>query len=255
MSLIYTSSRAVRQSSSYRLTRVTLLGLEAELAHLSQSSQSKPPSLGKKLLSWFLSLIIVVSILAGSAIFLPKLVYSFYDAGTIVFSGDVDKTALGGDVAAGPTHSTYLPEFNPNLPTESWLEIPLIDVRTLLHQTADPAEALDQGVWLDPQFGVPGEGKLVVLAAHRYGWKWWWRDEYWRYNSFYNLPETQPGDLIEITYGQRKFVYEIYLATEGEEITDFGADLILYTCKFLNSPIRYFRYARLIDPSQDSQSL
>lgn len=249
MSLIYTSSPAVRRSPTYKKTRSTLLGRKNEVVRFSNNR------LSKKIISTFLNLVIIFSLLFSGVFLVPKLVYAFYDPNTLVLTNSVNETALGGDVEAGPSHSTYLPEFNENLPEDNWLEIPFIGVRSLLHETADPDEALDKGVWLDPNFGVPGEGKTVVLAAHRYGWKWWWRDEYWRYNSFYNLPETEVGDIIEITYGQRKFVYEIYLSTEGEEITDFNADLILYTCKYLDSPIRYFRYARLIDPTQDSQGL
>lgn len=257
MNMFRTFSPLVCQSPSYQLTRSMLLGQKraTEVIVFPASLSAKKTSPNSKILTWFLDLVLIIAFMVGGAIFVPKLVYAFYDPGTIVFSNSVPQTALGGDLNAGPAHSQYLPEINPNLPEDNWLEIPLIGVRSLIRETSDPAEALDQGVWLDPHFGVPGEAKTVVLAAHRYGWQWWWRDQYWRYNSFYNLPETQPGDLIEITYGQRKFVYEIYLATEGEEITDFNADLILYTCKFLNSPIRYFRYARLLDPTQDSQDL
>jgi len=249
MSLIYTSSPVVRRSPSYKKTRLTLLGQKKKVGNFHNNK------LSKKLTSAFLSMVIVFSLLFSGVFLIPKIVYAFYDPNTLVLTNSVNETALGGDVESGPKHSNYLPEINENLPQDNWLEIPFIGVRSLIHETQNPEDALDQGVWLDPAFGVPGEGKTVILAAHRYGWKWWWKDEYWRYNSFYNLPETEVGDVVEITYGQRKFVYEIYLATEGEEITDFNADLILYTCKYLDSPIRYFRYARLIDPTQDSQSL
>jgi len=158
-------------------------------------------------------------------------------------------------LADGTNEVKYLPPVNKNLPEGNWLEIPLISVRSELQITEDSADALDTGVWLDPEYGQPGDnsGLPIILAAHRFGWKWWWKDEYWKYNSFYNLPETEPGDIIEITSNQRKYRYEIYEATEGDKITNLDADLILYTCKHLNSTIRYFRYARLIDPTVDSQ--
>lgn len=252
MSLFYTSSPVVRQAKSYQKTRLVLLGSPLPVQKIFPA-QTK--SWAKKIFLGFLNIVIILSFMIGGAIFVPKIVFAFYEPNTIVASTNLTSTALGGDLKNGSNHSSYLPELNPNLPAENWLEIPLIGVRTVLQETADDQVALDQGVWLDPQFGVPGEGKTVVMAAHRFGWKWWWKDEYWKYHSFNLLPETQVGDLVEVTYGQRKFVYEIYLATEGEEITDFGADLILYTCKHLNSPIKYFRYARLLDPTQDSQSL
>jgi len=142
----------------------------------------------------------------------------------------------------------YQPEFNPNLPEGDWLVIPRIGVRTELQKTQQAEEALKDGVWHVPGYGTPENNKLpIILAAHRFGWEWWWQSDYWKYNSFYSLPDTEPGDRVEIISGQRKWVYEIYDAHEGDEIKDYNADLILYTCKFLNSPIRHFRYANLVE--------
>jgi hypothetical protein len=140
-----------------------------------------------------------------------------------------------------------MPVQNPDLPTGSWLSIPRIGVYSEMHATLDENEALDKGVWLVPDFGRPGDTtQPIIVAAHRYGWDWWWKSDYWKYNSFFLLTETEPGDRVEIIYDQRKWVYEIYAGEEGELISDYDADLILYTCKYLNSPIRYFRYAKLV---------
>jgi len=65
--------------------------------------------------------------------------------------------------------------------------------------------------------------------------------------SFYNLPSITKRDIIDIIWDQRVFSYEIYNAEESTYISDYNADLILYTCKFYNSPIRIFRYARAIN--------
>jgi sortase (surface protein transpeptidase) len=145
------------------------------------------------------------------------------------------------------TPARYLPDQNLNLPEGDWLTIPLIGVNTQLQKTTTAEEALATGVWWVPDFGLPGDlTKPMIVSGHRYGWKWWWKDDYWRYHSFYRLPELQPGDLIEIISEQRKWTYEVYAGEEGTEITDYQADLILYTCKFLNSPLRIFRYAKLM---------
>lgn len=143
----------------------------------------------------------------------------------------------------------YEPPFDPSLPQGTWITIPKIGVETEAQATVDPNEALATGVWMVPDFGVPSpdQSDPIIMAAHRFGWKWWWQDDYWKKHSFYLLTDTQPGDTIEIVYNQRKWTYEIYAGEEGTEITDYDADLILYTCKFLNSPIRYFRYARLVE--------
>ncbi len=141
----------------------------------------------------------------------------------------------------------YEPPFDETLPLGTWISIPTIGVDTQAHPTIDPNEALNTGVWLVPDFGVPGSEDPIIMAAHRFGWQSWWQDDYWRKNSFYLLTETTVGDRIEVIHEQRKWIYEIYSGEENTEITDYDADLILYTCKFLNSPIRYFRYARLVE--------
>jgi len=87
--------------------------------------------------------------------------------------------------------------------------------------------------------------KPTILAAHRFGYLAW-SIPYRLKNSFYNLPKLKVGDLVEIDWGQRRYVYEVYAEGKGEEITDYTADLILYTCEAMNSSVRIFRYARLL---------
>ena len=64
--------------------------------------------------------------------------------------------------------------------------------------------------------------------------------------SFYNLPKVKVGDIITIDWQQREYKYGVYKTENGEEITDYSADLILYTCINLSGPERVFVYARLI---------
>ncbi len=137
------------------------------------------------------------------------------------------------------------PAFDASLPAGTWIVIPSIGVNTQLLDTMDPNEALNQGAWLVPDFGRPNDSSLpIIAAAHRFGWDWWWQSDFGRKNSFYSLPELKSGDTVEIVFNQRKYVYRVYSdVIEGTEITDYKADLILYTCKFLNSPERFFVYA------------
>jgi sortase (surface protein transpeptidase) len=112
----------------------------------------------------------------------------------------------------------------------------------------------EKGVWRVPEFGVPGDARQpMILTAHRWGYKRWWGSGYWKYHSFYELPQLEPGDRVEIITQQRKYVYEVYKAEESSEITDYQASVILYTCKFLNASVRHIRYLRLIDPERDTQ--
>jgi sortase (surface protein transpeptidase) len=145
--------------------------------------------------------------------------------------------------------STYEPPFNPKLPKQNRLIISAIGVNTDIQEaTYDNYEsALKQGVWRVSDFGAPSANSMpTILAAHRYGYLAW-SNLFRRQNSFYNLPKLKVGDTVEIDWRQRKYVYEIYAEGNGENITDYTADLILYTCVDLTGPERIFRYARLLE--------
>ncbi|MBU0576054.1 hypothetical protein KJ707_03940 [Patescibacteria group bacterium] len=215
-----------------------------------------------KLIRGLLSIIFVVSLTIAGVLVIPDFYYWVFPVDVSPIESIDKGTPLGGDFSQGTKDRAtavqkeeVLPPQDENLPTGDWLIIPRIGIRTELGATKDPAEALQEGVWLAPDYGRPGDeyDLPIILAAHRFGWDWWWQTDYWKYNSFYYLPEVEQGDMIEIIADQRKWVYEVYAGEEGEEITDYDADLILYTCKFLNSPLRHFRYARLISLDQNTQ--
>lgn len=143
----------------------------------------------------------------------------------------------------------YVPRFDATLPQESRLKIPSIGVDTKLEEATygNYEEALKKGVWRVSDFGTPtNSDKPTILAAHRFGYLVW-SNSFRRKNSFYNLPKLDVGDTVEIVWRQRKYVYEVYAESKGEAITDYSADLILYTCETLNGPIRIFKYARLLE--------
>ena len=142
----------------------------------------------------------------------------------------------------------YQPRLDTSLPLENRVSIPSVGINTKINEMPyeNYEEALKVGVWRVPDFGTPYERKApVILAAHRYGYLRW-SVPYRLKNSFYNLPKVKVGDTVEIIWRQRKYIYEVYAEGKGEEITDYSADLILYTCEDLNSPVRIFKYARLI---------
>lgn len=142
----------------------------------------------------------------------------------------------------------YQPEIDPNLTLGHRLTISSIGVDTeILEESYDNFEqALRQGVWRTPDFGGAYARKLpMILVAHRYGYLAW-SNQYRRENSFYNLPKLKEGDKVIVDWDQRRYVYVIYGGEEGEKVTDYTADLVLYTCQFLESPVRIFKYARLV---------
>jgi len=139
-----------------------------------------------------------------------------------------------------------LPPIDESLPEKPYVVIESIGVYSPINTGENYIQALKNGSWIVPEFGNPiNNSESIILASHRFGYSSWSRETRDKI-SYYNLPETKVGDTIEIIWDQRKFEYEIYKGEENTYITDYDADLILYTCKFYNSPIRIFRYAKVV---------
>jgi len=159
------------------------------------------------------------------------------------------RTAKQEETAPVVIRESYQPRFDSSLPLENRLKIATARIDTSINEATlgNYEEALKKGVWRVSDFGSPAErSKPLILAAHRYGYLAW-SIPYRLRNSFYNLPKLKTGDTVEIIWRQRKYVYEIYKEEEGEEISDYSADIILYTCESLNSPVRIFRYGKLLE--------
>lgn len=139
-----------------------------------------------------------------------------------------------------------VPPFREDLPEGFWVVIPTINVNSPISTNKDYRKALVNGTWIVPDFGNPEQDTLpIILAAHRFGYSSWSQETRNRI-SFFNLPNTIVGDEISVYWNQREYIYKIYGIEESTNITDYNADLILYTCKYFNSPIRIFRYAERI---------
>jgi sortase (surface protein transpeptidase) len=142
----------------------------------------------------------------------------------------------------------YNPPFDPALPIENSLVIPSIGVNTDIQEaTLDNYEAaLQKGVWRVSDFGAPNDNaEPIILAAHRYGYLSW-TNSFRHKNSFYNLPKVETGDVIEIDWSQKRYLYEVYAVSKGTQILDYSADLILYTCETLTGEEKVFVYAHLM---------
>jgi len=195
-------------------------------------------------------ILVIIGVVLAVVAFAPGVIYSINPDATNKISQLIKSTAQK-EVETIPTtqEPAYQPAFNSNLPEENRLIIPSAKIDTKVNEAdwENYEDALKKGVWRVPDFGTPyGRSRPTILAAHKYGYLKW-SIPYRLKNSFYNLPKTKVGDTVEIIWKQRKYVYEIYKEEEGEEISDYSAELILYTCEALNTPIRVFRYARLLE--------
>jgi len=205
----------------------------------------------KKLLLTFIKTFLLLGIIFLVLSFAPSIWYSL-STRVDDFSVALLTTVLNKEktIEEKPTVEipNWQPAFDSKLSRDTTLKILSIGVDTKINEATyqNYEDALKAGPWRVPDFGTPADrSKPIILAAHRFGYLAW-TNIYRRKNSFYNLPRLQEGDLVEITYKQRKYTYEIYAESRGEEIEDYTANLILYTCETLNSKIRIFKYARLL---------
>jgi LPXTG-site transpeptidase (sortase) family protein len=167
-------------------------------------------------------------------------------------SKSITSQAKANVVAPTETVSTVEISRDVSLPEGHYLSIPKIGVDTIIWEgeSDNYDKALKKGVWrvndfATPELATPNSGKPVILAAHRFGYIEW-TQEYRLKNSFYKLPDLKPGDEVEIVWNQHRYKYQVTKLEEGTQISDYSSDLILYTCKYLVSPIRIFVYAKII---------
>jgi len=177
----------------------------------------------------------------------------FIGIGSIEGTGPTPTTVIGGPsptpvITRAPRPPLKLPAFDASLPKQNTLIIPRIGVKGVLQEGTDSKKALYNGIWRVPEFGTPMKNdNPIILAAHRYGYIEW-SANFRKTNTFANLPSLKVGDTFQLIWEQRAFVYKVYKVVEDTKLTDYNADIILYTCKHLKSPVRIVVYAnRLSD--------
>ena len=174
----------------------------------------------------------------------PHLYYRLFPHTSSTLASHLSQTSTPPD-STSPQNSP-LPPLDPSLPQENGLIIESIGVRGEIHQGQDWQNLLKKGIWHIPEFGTPEqENTPTILAAHRWGYLSW-NNTFRHLNSFYNLPKLKIDDQIVINWNQRRYHYQVYAEEVSEQITDYSAHLILYTCQLWNSPLRIIKYAKRI---------
>lgn len=204
----------------------------------------------KKLSSIYGGIGLVALIGGFFLILIPTMPYIWYAINPKATDQEIERISEdildSEDILKDSITQSRIPEVNPELPKDPYVKIDRIGVMSPVQKGDNYISILTNGAWMVPEFGDPiNNEKTIIIAAHRFGYSYWSREER-SLVSFYNLPKTDIGDIVSIIWDQREFVYEIYKGEESTYITDYDADLILYTCKYFNSPIRIFRYARAI---------
>jgi sortase (surface protein transpeptidase) len=207
---------------------------------------SRPSKLSVGLVSVAVICVLVAVIAAGVPV-VPEVWYRLQPVTVGKLAVSLGKPVMTTPMTARK-QDTWLPPLDTALPAGHVMEIPTIGVKATIEEAPLQAHetALKRGPWRVPDFGSPeNRTRPLILAAHRYGYLNW-TNTFRRQHSFYNLPKLKPGDKVFVSWDQREYVYEIYGGDEGTQITDYSADLILYTCQYLESDQRVFRYARLL---------
>lgn len=164
-------------------------------------------------------------------------------ASTIGTTASTDQIPLSTPSAIPQITEPVLPDLDPSLPKENGLIIDKIGVKGEIREGSDWENILKKGIWRVPDFGTPeSTSRPLILAAHRWGYLDW-SAAFRQLNSFYNLPKLAVDDTVEVIWNQRPYKYQVYATSTDTKITDYSADLILYTCQMWNSPERFFVYA------------
>ncbi len=243
----YNAQDLVSEPIKYRINLLTGLASVEAAPIVAKSTPAIPRS---RRISLKLAKILGIAGIALIAIYLAPVAFNqvrsyMIRAGYYKLSGsEVESLTKAKDAAKVRT----LPPFDASLPKDNHLNIPSIGVDTQIEEATydNYEEALKKGVWRVSNFGEPDlSGAPIILAAHRYGYLAW-TNVFRHKSSFYNLPKVEVGDTVTISWQQRKYTYGVYKTETGQEITDYSADLILYTCENLNGPERVFVYAKQI---------
>lgn len=207
----------------------------------------------------FIGLILIT----GGLIFIlvPAFPYIYYNINPDALRDEVDTIESFTVSAASPTGTPSptatisatptitatpeptLPPLDPNLPKTNTLIIPKTGVNGPINEGENATRALYRGIWRTPGWGTPDDfSKPTVLAAHRFGYLEW-TENFRKTNSFRDLPKLSVGDTFSVIWGQRKFDYVVKRIEEVTLIDSSNTDMILYTCKYLKSPIRIVIFA------------
>lgn len=150
------------------------------------------------------------------------------------------------------TIDTALPQeqqqqLTPLPPSNNILIIPNIGTASTVFE-GNSVRTMDKGPWRRPNSSTPDQGGNTVIVAHRYTFGS-------HIDTFYHLDKLQRGDLLEVYWNQKEYIYQVEsieevapTATHIENPTS-EPTLTLYTCTpLLTAERRLVVTAKQIQP-------
>lgn len=116
---------------------------------------------------------------------------------------------------------------------ENRLFIPSIGVDM---EIGEHKSSLDFGGWVQ---STSNDGIPNLIAVHRFGWNTLSAEEKIKL-TLYHVNKLEKGDVVYIIWDKQLYTYEVYDITTGTNNPQNNVDLVIYTCKFLDTKERSF---------------
>ena len=95
---------------------------------------------------------------------------------------------------------------------------------------------LDYGGWIQEQ---DLNDKPEMIAVHRFGFNGLSPEQKIK-QTLYHVNKLRKGDVVYLAWNGELYEYTVSAVTEGVNNPEIKSDLIVYTCKFINSNSRVF---------------
>lgn len=143
------------------------------------------------------------------------------------------------------TTTCKTPPLDDSLPKENRIIIRAVGIDTKINEGNNYKKNLKTGAVILANYGTPtNQSKPIIIAGHRYKMdNQALLNQHIKSTTFFTLSQTQPGDIIEIIWHQRKFKYIITEKNIAKKIKNNHSNLVVYTCQDYLATNHIFVYA------------